>query len=794
MQQDIREEVILSKEEAIHDYRLLYQSRETSLLGRREVLTGKAKFGIFGDGKELPQLAMAKVFKPGDIRSGYYRDQTLIFATGQSTIKEFFAQLYANPNVNEEPLSGGRQMNAHFGTRHLDEFGNWKDLTAIPLSASDTSPTASQMPRLVGLAQASKLYREVPELASFSSFSKGGNEIAFGTIGNASSAEGHFWEALNAIGVLQAPMIMSIWDDGYGISVPNEYQLTRDLSDMLSGFQRNDRSRGFEVFRVSAWDYESLVTTYKEAEYWAREKHIPCIIHVVDVTQPQGHSTSGSHERYKSEERLQWEKDFDCLSRLREYVLNRGYASEEELKTWEKEDRKQVRAWKNEAWIQFQEPIMALKVELVGLLNHISGTQILDIKERLDRDPAPSRRLVMRSAHDALLASWGVEGPEIDAVKTWFERMKKTGDRLFDSHLYSESELSPMNVPPVDPTYKEDAEMLSGFEILNRNFDHWLQKDPRVLAFGEDVGHLGDVNQGFAGLQKKYGKHRVSDTGIREATIVGQAIGLSMRGLRPIAEIQYLDYFIYGIQGLSDDMATLRYRTAGGQKAPAIIRTRGHRLEGIWHAGSPLGMMIHALRGMHICVPRNMVQATGFYNTLLQGDDPAVVIEVLNGYRLKERVPSNLTEFCIPLGVPEVIRQGEDITIVTYGACCRIAIEAAAQLEKCGISAEIVDVRTLLPFDVHAKILDSLKKTNRILFLDEDVPGGASSYMYQQVLEKQNGYEWLDSPAMTLTAKEHRAAYGDDGDYFSKPQVEDVFRAVYGIMNEVDPGEFPDWM
>lgn len=794
MQQDIREEVIISKEEAIRDYRLLYQSRETSLIGRREVLTGKAKFGIFGDGKELPQLAMAKVFKPGDIRSGYYRDQTLIFATGQSSIKEFFAQLYANPDVNEEPLSAGRQMNAHFGTRHVDEFGHWKDLTSMPLSASDTSPTASQMPRLVGLAQASKLYREVPELAALSTFSKNGNEIAFGTIGNASSAEGHFWEALNAIGVLQAPMIMSIWDDGYGISVPNEYQLTRDLSDMISGFQRNDRSRGFEVFRVAAWDYESLVTTYKEAEYWAREKHIPCIIHVVEVTQPQGHSTSGSHERYKSEERLQWEKDFDCLGRLKDYLLKNGYASEEELKTWEKEDRKQVRTWKNEAWAQFQAPIFSMKNELVDLLNKITGTQILDIKERLNRDPAPSRRLVLRSAHDALLASWGTEGSEIDALKAWFDQMKKTGDRLFDSHLYSESELSPMNVPAVEPTYQEDAETLSGFEILNRNFDHWLQKDPRVLAFGEDVGHLGDVNQGFAGLQVKYGKHRVSDTGIREATIVGQAIGLAMRGLRPIAEIQYLDYFIYGLQGLSDDLATLRYRTAGGQKAPAIIRTRGHRLEGVWHAGSPLGMMIHALRGMHICVPRNMVQASGFYNTLLQGDDPAVVIEVLNGYRLKERVPTNLTEFCIPLGVPEVIRQGEDITIVTYGACCRIAMEAAAQLEKCGISTEILDVRTLLPFDVHGKILDSLKKTNRILFLDEDVPGGASSFMYQQVLEQQHGYEWLDSPAMTLTAKEHRAAYGDDGDYFSKPQVEDVFRAVYGIMNEVDPAEFPDWI
>lgn len=794
MQQDIREETIISKKEAISDYRLLYQSRETSLIGRREVLTGKAKFGIFGDGKELPQLAMAKVFKPGDIRSGYYRDQTLIFATGQSSIKEFFAQLYANPNVEEEPLSAGRQMNAHFGTRHLDEFGNWKDMTAMPLSASDTSPTASQMPRLVGLAQASKLYREVAELRRFSTFSKNGNEIAFGTIGNASSAEGHFWESLNAIGVLQAPMIMSIWDDGYGISVPNEYQLTRDLSDMLSGFQRNERSRGFEVFRVSAWDYESLVTTYKEAEYWAREKHIPCIIHVVDVTQPQGHSTSGSHERYKDAERLQWEKEFDCLTRLREFILDKNFATEEELKAWEKEDRKQVRAWKNEAWELFQSPIQHMRSELIGLLDQIIGSQISDIKLRLKRDPAPSRRLVLRSAHDALLATWGMDTPAVSTLKAWFEQTKKSGDRLFDAHLYSETELSPLNVPAVEPTYPEDSEVLSGFEILNRNFDSWLQKDPRVLAFGEDVGFLGDVNQGFAGLQKKYGKLRVSDTGIREASIVGQAIGLAMRGLRPIAEIQYLDYFIYGLQGLSDDMATLRYRTAGGQKAPAIIRTRGHRLEGIWHAGSPLGMMIHALRGMHICVPRNMVQATGFYNTLLQGDDPAVVIEVLNGYRLKERVPSNLTEFCIPLGVPEVIRKGDDITVVTYGACCRIAMEAAAQLEKCGISTEIVDVRSLLPFDLHGKILESLKKTNRILFLDEDVPGGASSFMYQQVLEKHNGYEWLDSPAMTLTAKEHRPAYGDDGDYFSKPQVEDVFRAVYGIMNEVDPGSFPTWL
>lgn len=793
MQQDLREDIIISKEEAIRDYRLLYQSREASLIGRREVLTGKAKFGIFGDGKELPQIALSKVFKPGDIRSGYYRDQTLIFATGQGGIKEFFAQLYANPDIEADPFSAGRQMNAHFGSRHLDEFGKWKDMTAMPLSAADSSPTASQMPRLVGLAHASKLYRELPELKSMTQFSRNGNEIAFGTIGNASSAEGHFWEAINAIGVLQAPMIMSIWDDGYGISVPNQYQLARDLSDMLSGFQRNERSRGFEVFRVAAWDYESLVTTYKEAEYWAREKHIPCLIHVVDVTQPQGHSTSGSHERYKDETRLQWEKEFDCLAHLKAYLIEKGFATEEEINAWEKADRKEVRKIKNTAWEEFQSPIVSQRNEILTLLRAIPGQQVADICQRLEKDPAPSRRLVLRSAHDALLASWGQDSPEIKAVADWFTRHKAQGDRMFDSHLYSESEESPLRVKQVDPVFDENGPVLSGFEILNQNFDAWLQRDPRILAFGEDVGHLGDVNQGFAGLQKKYGEMRVSDTGIREATIVGQAIGLAMRGLRPIAEIQYLDYFIYGLQGLSDDLATLRYRTAGGQKAPAIIRTRGHRLEGIWHAGSPLGMMIHSLRGMHIAVPRNMVQACGFYNTLLQGDDPAVVIEVLNGYRLKEKVPANLTEFTIPLGVPEVIREGEDITIVTYGACCRIAMEAAAQLEKCGISTEILDVRTLLPFDVNHMILDSLKKTNRILFLDEDVPGGATSYMYQQVLEHQEGYFWLDSPAQTLSAKAHRAAFGDDGDYFSKPQVEDVFETVYNIMNEVDPEEFPDW-
>ncbi|MDP5172160.1 MAG: thiamine pyrophosphate-dependent enzyme [Bacteroidia bacterium] len=794
MPQEIQEEILVSKDEAIGDYRLLYQSREASILGRREVLTGKAKFGIFGDGKELPQLAMAKIFKPGDIRSGYYRDQTLIFATKQATIKEFFAQLYANPEGNLDPFSSGRQMNGHFGTAHLDEAGHWLDLTKKALSASDSSPTASQMPRLTGLAQASKLYRQLPELASMTGFSNQGNEVAFGTIGNASCAEGHFWETLNAIGVIQAPLIMSIWDDGFGISVPNEFQLTRDLSDMISGLQRSEGTRGYEIFRVKGWDYEALIQTYREANFWAREKHVPCIIHVVEVTQPQGHSTSGSHERYKSPERLAWEKDYDCLGLLRQFLINKGFATEEEISAWEKEDKKMVRNEKNEAWREFQEPILAQKNELTAILDNLPGEVINDIKFRLKRDPAPSRRLLLRSGHDAMLACWGLESPELDDLRQWLEEKKNHGQNLFSSHLYSQSDESPMLVQPIEAVYAQDPEVLSGFEILNRNFEALLRRDPRVLAFGEDVGHLGDVNQGFAGLQEKFGKLRVIDTGIREATIVGQAIGLAMRGLRPIAEIQYLDYFLYGLQTLSDDLATLHYRSHGRQKAPAIIRTRGHRLEGIWHAGSPLGMMIHALRGMHIAVPRNMVQAVGFYNTLMKGDDPAVVIEVLNGYRLKERVPSNLTEFCLPLGVPEVIREGTDITLVTYGACCRIATEAATQLESCGISVEIVDVQTLLPFDIHHKILDSLKKTNRILFLDEDVPGGSTSYMYQQVMEVQGGYFWLDSPAQTLSAKPHRTAFGDDGDYFSKPQAEDIFKAVYAIMNEVDPESYPSWM
>ncbi len=794
MYQEIQDHILIRQEEAIQDYRLLVQSREASLIGRREVLTGKAKFGIFGDGKELPQLAMAKVFRPGDIRSGYYRDQTLMFATGMTTFQQFFAQLYADPNEQAEPNSAGRQMNAHYATRHLDENGHWLSLTNKPLSAADSSPTASQMPRIVGLAQASKLYRLLPGLAHMDQFSRQGNEIAFGTIGNASCAEGHFWESLNAIGVIQAPLILSIWDDDYGISVPNEFQLTKDLSEMLSGLQRSEDGRGFELFQVKGWDYEGLVSTYREAENWARQHHVPCIIHVIELTQPQGHSTSGSHERYKSPERLAWEKNADCLPRLRQYLLDKGFATEEELAYWEKEDKKAVRQIKNDAWKEVQSPILAQKAALDAILADCRDETVKDIRFRLQRDLAPTRRLLLRSAHDALLALWGQEDPVSPRLQDWFVRTKADGDALFCTHLYSQSTDSPLRIVPVPAVYGPDPDVLSGFEVLNRNFDAMLGRDPRVVVFGEDVGHLGDVNQGFAGLQEKYGLLRVMDTGIREATIIGQAIGLAMRGLRPIAEIQYLDYFLYGLQSLSDDLATLHYRTKGGQKAPAIIRTRGHRLEGIWHAGSPLGVMVHALRGMHICVPRNMVQAAGFYNTLLLGDDPAVVVEVLNGYRLKERVPANLSEYRLPLGVPEVIRSGEDLTIVTYGACCRVALEAATQLAQSGISVEIIDVQTLLPFDIGHLILKSLKKTNRILFLDEDVPGGASSYMYQQVMEVQGGYRWLDSPAQTLTANQHRAAYADDGDYFSKPQVEDIFRKVYSMIQETDPAEFPDWL
>ncbi|GAB4414364.1 MAG: alpha-ketoacid dehydrogenase subunit alpha/beta [Bacteroidia bacterium] len=790
---------LLSGEAVLHDYRLAYQSRQASILGRREVLTGKAKFGIFGDGKELPQIAMARVFQPGDFRSGYYRDQTFAFATGIATVKQYFAQLYANPDPAADPHSAGRQMNGHFATPSLNADGHWRDLTQMPNTTADASPTASQMPRLVGLAQASRLYRHLPELRHFTQFSRKGNEIAFGTIGNASCAEGHFWETLNAVGVLQVPMVMSIWDDEYGISVPNEFQLTKDLSDMLEGFRRRDNARGFELFTVQGWDYEALVQAYQQAADLARREHIPSIIHVRELTQPQGHSTSGSHERYKTPERLAWEHEHDCLLKMRQYILQKGYATEEQLQHIEKEEEKHVRKVKNEAWAAYQQPIKQQVNELLGIISQLSlrsayKQALQEVSVELRKNLEPKRRDVVSAIHRVLLVMRDERGPVLDQLRDWNRTLLAEGDRLYDSHLYSETAGSPLQVAPVWPVFSEQSRMSSGFEVLNKAFDEMFRRDPRLVAFGEDVGHLGDVNQGFAGLQEKHGKLRISDTGIREQTIVGQAIGLALRGLRPIAEIQYLDYLLYGLQTLSDDVATLHYRTRGIQKAPIIIRTRGHRLEGIWHAGSPMGTMVHALRGMHIVVPRDMVRAVGFYHTLLRGDDPAVVIEVLNGYRLKERVPDNLYDIALPLGEPEVLLEGTDLTLVTYGACCRIALDAARQLATLGISVEIVDVQTLIPFDVHHRIVQSLQKTSRILFLDEDVPGGATAYMMREVLEVQGGYRYLDSPPRTLTAKAHRPAYGDDGDYWSKPQVEHVFRAVYDLLHEADPQRYPQFL
>ncbi len=791
-------DLYLKSEEIIADYRLCYKSRQASLIGRREVLTGKAKFGIFGDGKELAQVAMAKVFQPGDIRSGYYRDQTFAFASGISTIKQFFAQLYANINLEAEPSSGGRQMNAHLGTRMLHPDGSWKNLTEIPISSSDISCTGSQMPRLVGLGQASTLYRNLPELSHLTSFSNHGKEIAFGTIGNGSCAEGLFWESVNAIGVIQAPVILSIWDDGYGISVPNKYQITKsDLSTLLSGFQKEEDTNGFEIFTVQGWDYVTLRQVYREAARIARNYHTPSIIHVTELTQPQGHSTSGSHERYKSRDRLEWESSMDCLQKMRDWILTEGMATEEELEAWEKEDRKLVRKIKNDAWNEVQAPIKEELNTFVGLALKVASqsaykVEIRKVIESVKRNTEPSRRDYMEAAHKILLLTFGeAHTKPIQELKTWRDNKNSVYDKKYDSFLLRETEDSVLNVPVISPIYSDDSPKKNGFEIINLFFDEVFQEDPRIIAFGEDVGFLGDVNQGFAGLQQKYGDLRISDTGIREATILGQAIGLAMRGLRPIAEIQYLDYLLYALQIMSDDLATLSYRTVGGQKAPAIIRTRGHRLEGIWHSGSPLGMIIHALRGMCVCVPRNMVQAAGMYKTLLGGSDPGLVIEVLNGYRLKERLPENIGQYTVPLGVPEIIRKGSDITLITYGACCRIALEAAEQLEQVGIDVEIIDVQTLLPFDLHRVILSSLKKTNRIIFMDEDVPGGATSYMMQQVLEEQGGYAYLDSSPITITSKAHRTPYGNDGDYWTKPQAENVFNVAYEIMNEAEPTNFP---
>ncbi len=785
------------KESVINDYRVAVESREASLTGRKEVLTGKAKFGIFGDGKEVPQLAMARSFKEGDFRSGYYRDQTFMFATGNLTIQQWFAGLYAHADVEADPTSAGRQMGGHFATRSLDENGDWKDLTKIKNSSSDISPTAGQMPRLLGLAQASKIYRNVPGLEDFNKFSNSGNEIAFGTIGDASTSEGLFWETINAAGVLQVPMVMCVWDDGHGISVPKKYQTTKEnISEVLKGFEMEEGTNGFKIFKVKGWDYPTLCETFEEATSIAREKHIPCLIHVEEITQPQGHSTSGSHERYKSKERLQWEHDFDCIKKMREWMLQTAIATDEELTELESNAKKTVKEAKSNAWSAFLEPIKTEAAELNKLLDQLieksNNNQALSaLKDQFNSNPDAIRKDIHIVARKALFICREDDTNITVELKNWYTQAVNSASDKYSNYLTSNSR---QNVPSADPeevAYSPGAKMVDAREIIRDNFDHLLATRPEVLIFGEDVGGIGDVNQGCEKLQEKYGVLRVSDTGIREASIIGQGIGMAMRGLRPIAEIQYLDYFLYALQILSDDLATLQYRTKGGQKAPLIIRTRGHRLEGIWHSGSPMGTIIHSLRGVNICVPRNMTQAAGFYNTFLQTDEPAVIVEPLNGYRLKEKMPSNLGEFKTPVGIPEFLRYGNDITLVTYGSCCRLAIEAAERLSEINIDVEVIDVQTLLPFDVNHIIKGSVTKTNRLLVLDEDVPGGASAFILQQVLEHQNAYEHLDSKPVTLTAKAHRPAYGSDGDYFSKPSVDDIFDKVYAVMHEANPREYP---
>lgn len=791
---------IFNRESLLRDYAIASESRHASYMGRREALSGNAKFGIFGDGKEVPQLVMAKFFQKGDFRSGYYRDQTFMLALGEITIQQMFAQLYAHADVEHEPATAGRTMNSHFATRSLDANGNWKNLSEMNNSSADISPTAAQMPRLVGLAYASRLYREIEELKQLSQFSRGGNEVAFGTIGNASCAEGMFWEAVNAIGVLKAPAVISIWDDGYGISVPNKYQMTKEnMYALLQGFQREEESdSGFDVYQVKGWDYPALVEVYAKATENARNHHIPAIIHVIELTQPQGHSTSGSHERYKTKERLEWERGQDCLVKMREWMIGEGYAKAEELDALEQQAKESAENARKSAFEAFMQPIRKEAEEALSLMEHIASATIPQNADEIRRLANELRSIKHPERRDIISAvSWtlyNVRTEDIAAKKTlteWLYRQNEINKDRYSSNLYSESAESALKAPVIQPVYTNDAPAVNGFEVLNACFDEALKRDPRVLAFGEDVGHLGDVNQAFAGMQKKYGELRVTDTGIRECTIIGQGIGLAMRGLRPIAEIQYLDYLLYAIQIMSDDLASLQYRTKGGQKAPLIIRTRGHRLEGVWHSGSPMSGIVSFIRGIHVLVPRNMTQAAGFYNTLLRSDEPALVIEVLNGYRLKEKMPANIGEFTVPLGVPEILRQGTDITIVSYGATLRLVQKAAELLANAGISAEVIDVQSLLPFDRFGMIGESLKKTNRMLFVDEDVPGGCTAYMMQQVLEKQDGYKYLDAKPRTLTGQEHRPAYGTDGNFWSKPDVEHIFMAAYEIMNEAKPREFP---
>ncbi len=784
------------KEEIIRDYTTAVISRECSLLGRREVLTGKAKFGIFGDGKEVPQLALAKAFQNGDFRSGYYRDQTFMMAIGELNIQQFFAGLYAHTDIDVEPMSAGRQMGGHFATHSLDKNGEWKNLTKQKNSSADISPTAGQMPRLLGLAQASKIYRNVSGINT-EKFSDKGNEIAWGTIGNASTSEGLFFETINAAGVLQVPMVMSVWDDEYGISVHAKHQTTKEnISEILKGFQRTETEKGYEIFTVNGWDYPSLIATYQKASDVAREEHVPVLIHVQQVTQPQGHSTSGSHERYKSKDRLAWEAEYDCNAQMRKWIIENGIETDETLATLEKDIKKQVRDGKKAAWKAFVAPMKQEQLEIISLLDALAQSSpnkvfINKLKEELAAIAEPIRKEIVGFARKALRLVIGETSNEKQAVSNWIKSYFDKIQPKYSSHLYSESNKSVRNIAANAPKYNDTAEEVDARLVLRDNFDAIFAKYPEVLIFGEDAGEIGDVNQGLEGMQAKYGELRVSDTGIREATILGQGIGMAMRGLRPIAEIQYLDYLLYALQIMSDDLATLQYRTKGTQKAPVIIRTRGHRLEGIWHSGSPMGAIINSIRGIHVLVPRNMTKAAGFYNTLLESDEPALVVECLNGYRLKEKLPTNLGEFKTPLGVVETIKEGADMTVVSYGSTLRIIEQAAKELQAVGIDIEIIDCQSLLPFDINHDIVKSVANTNRLLVIDEDVPGGASAFILQHIVDEQNGYQHLDSKPQTLTAKAHRPAYGTDGDYFSKPSAEDIFEKIYAMMHESNPTDFP---
>ncbi len=777
------------KTQVLDDYRVAMVSREASLIGRREVLTGKAKFGIFGDGKEVAQIAMAKFFKSGDFRAGYYRDQTFMFASGLASVEQFFSQLFADPDLMNDPFSAGRQMVSHFATKQVDENGNWLDLANRKNISSDMAPTASQMPRALGLAFASKCFRNIPELQSFDSLSHRGNEICFCTIGDAATSEGHFWETINAAGVLQVPLAVFVWDDGYGISVPKTFQTTKgSISAALEGMQKNGDSNGINIYKVKAWDYAGMCEVFEEALQKMRETHTPALFHVEEMTQPQGHSTSGSHERYKDPKRLEWEREWDCIKKFREWIVANNIATHEELNTIDYNSKDFVRDAKAKAWEKFLLPIKEQVNASVELIKSIvvsdmdTYNYIQQLANDLQNNVEPLRRDVLHTL--ALVMEAAPFSPSFEEIKPFYDNLLQQNKNIYDSHLYNEGPKSALNVEVIKPLVQFDAPTINGYEVLNRYFDTLFQHDPLVFAFGEDVGQIGDVNQGFAGLQIKHSNDRIFDTGIRELTIMGQAIGMALRGLRPIAEIQYLDYLLYGLQPLSDDAATTHFRTKGQQSCPIIIRTRGHRLEGIWHSGSPMGMIINALRGMYVCVPRNMVQAVGMYNTLLKSNDPALVIECLNGYRLKEKLPANLLEFNVPLGVPEIIKEGNDITVVSYGSTLRIIQDASERLERYNISCEIVDVQTLLPFDIHHIILESLKKTNRIVFIDEDVPGGAAAYMFNKVMEEQGGYQWLDVAAKTITGKAHRPSYGSDGDYFSKPNAEEIFNTIKQMVNE----------